>query len=313
MKMIHLLLVLALIVPFSHLLKFVAPLAMQAQTKCLGLIKSEIDNQEIHRAFFCGQSLNEGPLKQLWISTGLYHLLVVSGSHLIFLFALMGWTQGQLTWIFSSDFFQKNPSSKFGLTLAAHSIEIFLSCYFTLMTGFQAPLVRALFAKALQFMSRKLKLFWPRDIIVNISGIACLLLFPEWLQSQSLLLSWLASLALTQGRTALQKSISVFLITLPCLWGWGQINPMTILANIFISPLVSLLIVISGLFLLPASAMAEKTLKLSLWVLQTAKEIIPASQLSSPIHVVYVWSFLVLLTIAVHIYRIKTKRQQCTE
>lgn len=288
--MIHFLVVFALLLPLIHLLNFVAPFAEQSQTKCLWLIKSDIQNQALHRAFFCGQPLREGPLKTLWVSSGLYHLLVVSGSHLVFLTTLLG-------------LFRK---SKIVKLITGPVLGIF-----TLATGFQPPLVRALFAMALHRLSKSQKLFWPRDVVVSLSGLTCLLCFPEWMRSQSLLLSWLASLALTQGRTVLQKSILIFLVMLPCIWGWGQINPFTILTNVFLGPLMSALIVASGMALLLSTQLSEQILNFSISVLTTTNEVMPPSATTEPLPRVFLWGYLCATIICIHSLRIQRRQQQC--
>lgn len=290
MKMISILVVFALSLPLIHLLNFVAPIAEQSQTKCLQLIKSDIQNQELHRAFFCGQSLSESPLKKLFVSGGLYHLLVVSGSHLIFVTSFLGHcVKGRL----------------------AKYITAPVLGVFTLATGFQAPLVRALFAMVLEEISNKQKLFWHRDVIIVGSGLICLLCFPEWMQSQSLILSWTASLAICQGRTLIQKSVLVFFMMLPCLWGWGQFNPLTILSNLFLGPLISFLILLSGIILLLSPSLSELMLNSSVWILEISNEVIAPTVSTKPFSKTLLWGYLCLSTICLHVYRVQSRRRQC--
>ena len=57
---------------------------------CLKILPPS-DYLEVNQALVCGENLKSEALKQLFIDTGLYHLIVVSGSHLILIAAALEW------------------------------------------------------------------------------------------------------------------------------------------------------------------------------------------------------------------------------
>lgn len=127
----------------------------------------------IYSALFCASNSLSSEIKTLFQETGLYHLIVVSGSHLIFF-------ENILQRIFRDRW----------------RLHLLLLLMFCLACQAQPPLTRALLSLFLTQASRHYRLFWSHDLIICKSGLLCLLIFPEWVTSLSLLLSWLASLAL---------------------------------------------------------------------------------------------------------------------
>src|SRR5262245_6137827 len=71
----------------------------------------------LYAALVCGVSLPSGHEKQIFVDTGLIHLMVVSGSHLVFIERLTGFLP--------------------------NSIRLVLGGAYAFLTGFQAPVMRA--------------------------------------------------------------------------------------------------------------------------------------------------------------------------
>jgi predicted membrane metal-binding protein len=300
---------------YAQLLHFTAPISDHLQFICISSLNSEISHSELLSAFVCGKSLPPGELRELWTTTGLYHLLVVSGSHLIFLMSIWELLRSRVAravqTVFANAF--PNVGSKTGpqIAIALTGVEVVLLVTFALMTGFQAPVVRSLFARLLQSFNQLGQWGWPKDLCVLGSGVLCLLLFPDWVRSRSLILSWMAALALTQGRTALQKSALVFLFTAPCLWGWGQLNPATILVNLMLVPPLSALLLVSSLLSWSFPTLCELGLKLVVEILQQTSKLTPTTATSQPLDLAAVWAYLIIVTAALHFQRVSRRRTTC--
>ncbi len=102
---------------------------------------------------------------------------------------------------------------------------------------------------------QKYRFFFPSDLQILIAGFLTLILFPAWWSSLSLLMSWCASLALCAPtlfniRAHLAKAFTtqasiIALMALP-LWALGNLQPLSFLFNIFLAPLVALVLLPLG-------------------------------------------------------------------
>lgn len=185
--------------------------------------------KKLTAAVVCGAPLSQGPITHLFQLTGLVHLLVVSGGHLVFLERIL------------HVFFSKVPRFQFFLG--------FLLFVFTLLTGFQPPCVRAFTHWCLQRYSKRTRLFWRPWQTTLISGLGLLLLFPNWLSSYSFLLSWGCALAVSvRSKGVIRKQITLYVTLLPFLLPLSAPHPYSIILNLFITPLFGLLIFPLGIF-----------------------------------------------------------------
>ena len=207
-----------------------------AQNRCRILFHKSFDSSQIIEAFLCGVDLPEGEIKSIFIQTSLYHLIVVSGSHLSFLLLFLSFLRLQ------------------------NSLIVFLaSCGLALITGFQAPIVRALVQSLWHGLNVFCRWHWRGTQELIIAAMFTLSLFPMWVTSLSFQLSLGAVLSLKAGQLLHKKSEEVFdwtsgllcyLFLLPLLMGWGQLHPAGILTNLFLAPvLTAALWVISALWL----------------------------------------------------------------
>jgi len=151
-------------------------LSLQLQSWC----SSRFENQptkikEMNQALACGISMsNKSEWKALLLQTGLYHVVVVSGSHLVLL--------------------------ELALARLPSSIFVVLAFILTLLTGIQPPLVRGLIQRL--FLKHQQGPFQ-----IACSYWLCLAFFPAWLSSMSLALSTAASMGLTlQWRSSWRQS-----------------------------------------------------------------------------------------------------------
>lgn len=197
------------------------PFAIRWQDACLYRFTTSL-GQEVGGALVCGTDLTSLHLRQTFLAWGIYHILVVSGSHLIFLSHLL-------------DRGIQNPKVKFFLLLS-----------FALMTGLEAPVVRAVF-----------QLFWlaqippgrvhrPRAIL--FSYLTSLVFSPSWITSLSLHLSFFAAMAVTLGRTPWTRALWLAILTLPLTLPWGTTSLSGWILGLILSPWIEAVFFPSALF-----------------------------------------------------------------
>lgn len=179
--------------------------------------------KELNAALVCGTTLESTETKGLFQVTGLIHLIVVSGSHLIFLQQIIAYIL-----------------SRFLRTAPPFRLICCALLLFTLMTGLQAPCARAFIQMCLSYVNKKHKLFWRPWQLTLLSGFVCLALFPEWVKSPSLLMSWVCALSLSlpiKTNNKLQEHAVVYIVLLPLLSSLALPHPAVILINFAFTPL----------------------------------------------------------------------------
>lgn len=215
---------LGILFPLSTLSDLLTPSVLRLQGLCLGWVPDD-SLRPISAALLCGQRLDSNhPWRELFLNTGIIHLMVVSGAHLVFLERLL-----RLTLAFVP-------------TAASRWISPVILTGFALACQLQAPITRALISYFLRRLQIKCKLFWPGHQRTLIAGLICLLLFPHWLMSMSLILSWLASVAMSwplkaSPWKALKRCALVYIILLPALATFSTPHPLSILSNWLLAPL----------------------------------------------------------------------------
>ncbi len=207
-----------------------------SQSLCQSWVHSSSSFSFVSEAFLCGIPTRDSSFLQDLQKLGLIHLIVVSGTHLILLSEV-------LDYLFHNRLTERRPSFRI-------FIFLFLFAY-VLMTGLQAPTVRAFFSILLKEFSSYFRLSASSCLIALLSGVLCLLLFPTWVCSLSLILSWLAALGLSVATSRKKKTlrsrfiqhlITTFLVqilTLPLMSGWSY---LAFLGNFILNPILSILL-----------------------------------------------------------------------
>lgn len=191
------------------LLKHFAALSLSIHDFCL-LKLSNSEHAALNSALFCGKTPESAALKKLYLESGLFHLLVVSGSHLSFL--------------------ESGLRRLLGAKLARWLAPPVLFA-FALMSHWQPPVVRALL-EALSRLGRR----EPARHVLD-SWLWCLALHPAWILSPSLLLSVTARFALTAKlQNEASRALLIFVLLLPLLAGWSVSNPWLALIGVVLAP-----------------------------------------------------------------------------
>jgi ComEC/Rec2-related protein len=173
--------------------------------------------RDLYQAIVCGSPLSSPEWKQTFINSGLIHILVVSGSHLLFLDQIVA---------------RLNISS--GLRLLLIHIP------FTCVAGFQPPVMRAVVQRGLQQLpDLRLSSCQVQALVTAFLLVAA----PSWTQSLSFQLSWMCGILLSLPRltrwpVALETSTKIFIGLIPFSAALGLISPLSILTNWLIAPLI---------------------------------------------------------------------------
>ncbi len=201
--------------------------------------------QDRYAALACGEKLPRGLFLDHLQRLGIIHVFVVSGAHLSFLAVIL-------------------ELLRRGLFLPRASLPLALAIYCGL-TGGAPPIARAFLARLLSSLNRRYKFFWLSTDRSLLAGLLCLCLHPPWIQSYSLMLSWMAALVLdfcaatrSQSRwpQPFRVSFWMYLGLSPFLLALGQPSIFSVLTNTLLAPLLCF-------FLFP---MALLTLILPEWI-----------------------------------------------
>ena len=260
---------------------------------CLKFVPQKSDFPEIYQAMVCGKNLPQDLEFKFYLSqTSLIHLIVVSGSHLLFLSQMMRKT------------FEVFKKPQWSEAIICTVLFLYLLC-----TSWQAPAVRAFVSVLLGIFSRKKFLFWSSTENSLYSLLVCLILFPQWIQSLSLLLSTCCALTLgiienfsnkkdplNEFKMNLWRSIGVYFVLLIPLAPICIQSPLGILFNIIFSPFLG--IILFPLCLLSSASdffvgLTDFFLHLFSWCLKKSYQLTTIEQTPSPwmVSVYWIWFY----------------------
>jgi ComEC/Rec2-related protein len=288
MQKFSLILVLFIFFQITPLPRILAHASSISQSFCTKQIHNDLENSEIIEAYLCGDDLSEGPIKEIFIKLSLYHLVVISASHLSFLTSVLQIFNIQKKWVVAA-------------TLIA----------FGILTGLQPPIVRALIIILLSIYSNFFRLQWRNHWQIIFSLLIAVSLFPKWIDSQSLLLSMGTGLALCFAqfsKSTWLKALTTYIILLPLLTGWAQLHPIGILFNLFLAPiLVGILWLFSGIWLL-FPVFANSGLNILMKVLREFSNLAPLETGSKTLNINIKWIYIFLLITCLHFVSVKRER-----
>ncbi|MEQ1722328.1 MAG: ComEC/Rec2 family competence protein [Pseudobdellovibrio sp.] len=254
------------------------------------------------KALVCAESFSNLSDSQLYISSGLIHLFVVSGAHLILIeSALM-----QL-----SKYFKIN------------SVFIFsVLCLYGLACGLNAPVVRCLIAFALSSYLQSKNIFWPAHFKLLIIGALTLCFNYQWVSSLGLQMSWIAAFIVMltghffKNTSLLLKQGLFYLALLPSVVFFQVPSPTVILFNILLAPILEFILFPLGIlvwffnFLHPVFDFLIYIFKLLIEKLEIDFQI--QNQTLPSTLVFYNWLFIFGLHALFHIIYINQKRSEST-
>ena len=276
--------------------KKLAEVSQNLRSECSSHL-SQTQYHELNSALICGTNLQNLQTKNLFQFTGLIHLIVVSGSHLIFLQQIIAY--------FLSRILRRN---------ASFLITALILLFFTLMTGLQPPCVRAFVQLLIGKFNQECKLFWRPWHSVFISGLICLSLFPEWLASLSLLMSWACAFALsipTRSQSHFKQHVVIYFILLPVLSSISIPHPFVILVNFIFAPIFGMIVFPMALIsaVLPyLNGVTDQLWRALLLCLEVVQKFTPPLG-AFKILTVYQWGFLFILHLTLHFIFMKRSQR----
>ncbi len=195
--------------------KPLVPLSNSLQKKCSEFLSHPTNPDDLSRSFICGSKVSQAQHKTWLQKSGVYHAIVVSGGHFLFLEAIM-----------------KRVSLPAGIRF------LILMLYY-LITGLQAPGLRCLTQMGVNSGCQKFNLNMSDSTLCFYSGIICLIIsFPLW-NSLSFWLSFSVSMSLCFSSDFLSRSprsaqilISLFFIyvfLLPFNFTSGYLHPLNLI------------------------------------------------------------------------------------
>ena len=219
MKLLLLLMALSALLPSLPLEGFLVKIGQPLNQICLEWTNLTKTYKPIYQALVCGQPLLPGSLQDSFRQTGLIHLMVVSGAHLIFLERLI------------LKFF---PSHSALQRLAWPFLFLYvLNCLC------RPPVMRAFISLALHQICLRKGLNWNPQQRVLYTGGLLLVLFPQWWNSFSFFLSWCASLAISLPFQSLwKKHLFIYLFLSGPLQKFTSLHPFSVLSNFLLAPLI---------------------------------------------------------------------------
>lgn len=270
-----------------------------AHSFCLREIPPHSSSAAELKALVCAENFSNLQQSHLYISSGLIHLFVVSGAHLLFIEKFLQNFNREKKWPFVTIF----------SVLLAYS----------LMCGMNPPVTRCLASIVImQFLFTK-NIRWPPHIAVFVAGLSTLLLNPDWIDSLSLQMSWLAAFTVSYSAEIFNQSIFwrqflFFFILYPAVMWFQIISPGVILANLFLAPMLEFILFPVALltwifhFLSP---IFDTLISVFTGILRAFEfQYLPRKEVMPPEMVYFNWALVLLLHLVAHLHYVTKKRRE---
>jgi|GEM_PF-2561998 len=212
--------------------EFFTPLAERAHLFCINsLPDSAISIAEL-KALVCAENFSSLSNSQFYISSGLIHLFVVSGAHLVLIETILN-------------------------KINCHQMLIFIILVgYGFACDLNAPVTRCLIAFCLNFYLIRKNILWPAHFKLLIIGATTLSFNYSWITSLSLQMSWIAAFLVVLSETFFKQNSplfkqSLFFITLlPTVIFFQIPSPVVILLNLVLAPVLEFILFPLGLLVL---------------------------------------------------------------
>lgn len=199
-------------------------MSLSLHNLCLAQIPNSSTTRSTLAALVCGKNFERLSDTQIYSSTGLIHLFVVSGSHLILIQKFLI----QLSHLFT----KKWPTIL---------LLIFLFVY-TAICLFNPPVTRSFIFLFFSILLYQKYQYWPKHYLLLLAGLATLSFNYQWITSLSLQMSWIAALVLEIFNDKF-KSFSIFFrqilfygLFIICFMGLGFPQFSTVVLCVLLTP-----------------------------------------------------------------------------
>lgn len=203
--------------------KFAEPVAQLAHKICLENLPTNSNYLPELKALVCAENFTGLHQSELYVAAGLIHLFVVSGSHLVLLEKIFNFV------------ILKNRNLRF--------IIYFFLIIYSLMCQLNPPVCRCLIAFAVSEFLYGRNIKWPSHFKLLIVGFLTISLNPNWIDSLSLQLSWLAAFVVAielnsnELRSIFFRQTLFFIILSPTVIFFQNTSLTHLLTNLLLAPL----------------------------------------------------------------------------
>ncbi len=292
------------------ILKPLEPLSGALHQQCVSWfsVNSETisNSYNLSRAFICGQKITQSTQKHTLQKSGLYHAIVVSGGHFLFLDSVLK----RLLW----------PAW----------LRFFLLGTYYLMTGLQAPGLRCLMQMSASSLCRRNGKHLSSAALCFYSGLFCLIICSPLWTSLSFWLSFTVSLSLSlsgdlfprsqAGLNGLLPLSLIYLFLFPFNFLHGYLHPLNlILGMLLLQPFCVILLGSAGLIILGRGLNNDGLYELNFQInrhlfliLEKFTLIIPEKN-HGHLSLFYLWFYLFTLLAIVHVFIIYFRRDTIRE
>lgn len=240
---------------------------------CMQMVPAEQVHHDLSQALLCGHELPISFQKQLILDSGLYHVLVVSGAHLVFFAQLLERLPRKVTW----------------LTLPILAL-------YTGMCQAAPPVTRAWIGLLIQTLQRRFHLGWSPALRSIITSTICLVFFANWIHSISFWMSSCAGLALglCRGKSSALSALVVMCLMIPLLFSAMGFQPLPWILNFTLAEFLGALMLpmVAMSCLLPIHALVDGLWDVQLSLLKNFSSLLTEQRLplvQFPPHL-YIWS-----------------------
>lgn len=199
-------------------------LSQWAHHFCIDQIPHNSKFQPELKALVCAENFTTLSATEIYAASGLIHLFVVSGAHLILIERILHFLTQKFKW----------------------SRLIVFCClfFYALICDLNAPVCRAFVSFTLNQYLYSKNILWPPVTRSLVIGLLTLILNPPWVTSLSLQMSWLAAFGASVGayflknRNVFFQQLFFFILLYPTLMFMQAVSLSTILFNLFFAPVL---------------------------------------------------------------------------
>jgi len=249
------------------------------------------------KALVCAENFSNLQDSNLYISSGLIHLFVVSGAHLLFI--------------------EKSLQNFNGGRKIAFGFIFTVLFAYSLMCAMNPPVTRCLISIALSHYLFQKNIRWPPHFYVFCSGIITLIINPLWVDSLSLQMSWLAAFTVSYAsdvfkHSAFLRQFIFFFLLYPAVMWFQIVSPGIILANVFLGPALEFILFPAALLtwavhpLVPGFDFLMSCFKALLSALEFSYH--PRTETAPPQLPYLNWALLLFLHLAAHLLYVRKRR-----
>ena len=281
--------------------KIAEPLSEFAHKICLEKLPTTSNYLPELKALVCAENFTGLHQSELYVAAGLIHLFVVSGSHLILLEKVFNFL------------ILKNRQLRF-------VIYLFLIAY-SLMCSLNPPVCRCLISFGLSEFLYGKNIHWPAHFKLLIVGFFTISLSPDWIDSLSLQLSWLAAFVVSiqlknssELRSIFIRQSLFFIVLSPTVIFFQNTSLTHLLTNLLLAPLTEYILfplaLMSWVFH-PFVILFDGALLGLRIVLHNLEFTVQLHNFELPSEIRYLnWGLILGLHLYSHLHYVKQKRQE---